>query len=160
MNKATVGVIAVLILAVVAGGAFYAGTKVGENRVLQNPASFLQQVRPEGGQFQNRFFGQQGTPLAGQTPQPSLRGGQGFGGTMGTIEEVEGDTLILSTQEGTLRVQTTDTTLIERYESVQVENLEVGEQVIVSGSENADGSLTARSIRSLQGIQFTQSVGR
>ncbi len=160
MNKVTAGVIAVVIVAAVAGGAFYAGTKVGENRVLQNPASFLQQLRPEGGQFQGRFPGQQGTPLPGQTPQPGFRGGQGFGGTMGTIEEVEGDTLILSTQQGTIRVQTTDTTLIEKYESVQVGNLEVGEQVIVSGSENADGSLTARSIRSLQGIQFAQSAGQ
>jgi len=79
---------------------------------------------------------------------------------MGTIEEVEGDTLILSTQEGTIRVQTTDTTLIEKYESVQVGSLEVGEQVIVSGAENSDGSLTARSIRSLQGIQFAQSAGQ
>jgi hypothetical protein len=156
MNKVGIGAIAVLVLAVVAGGAFYAGTKVGENRVLQNPASFLQQLRPEGGQFQGRVFGQQGTPQPGQTPQPGFRGAQGFGGTLGTIEEVDGNTLILSTEEGTVRVETTDTTLIEKYVSVQVGDLEVGEQIVVSGSENSDGSLTARSIRSLQGTQFSQ----
>jgi hypothetical protein len=141
MNKIALAVVVVLVV-VTAAGAFYAGMKVGEDRVLQNPASFLQQFRPE-----------RGTPLAGQTPRPGLRGGQGFGGTWGTIEEVEGDALIVGTQEGTIRVQTTDTTLIEQYESVQVEDLEVGEQVIVSGSQNPDGSLTARSIRSLVGIQ-------
>jgi hypothetical protein len=158
MNKVGIGVIAVLILVVAAGGAFYAGTKVGENRVLQDPASFLQRLRPEGGQSPGRFFGQQGTPVPGQTPQPGFRGGQGLGGTLGTIEEVDGNTLILSTQEGTVRVETTDTTLIEKYASVQVGDLKVGEQVVVSGSENSDGSLTARSIRSLQGIQFSQFV--
>jgi len=69
---------------------------------------------------------------------------------MGTIEAIEGDTLVVSTEEGEIRVQTTDTTLIEKYTSVGVEDLAVGEQVVVSGSQNDDGSITARSIRSFE----------
>ena len=45
MNKVLVGIIAVVLLAAVGGGAFYAGTKVGENRVMQDPAALFQQMR-------------------------------------------------------------------------------------------------------------------
>jgi len=78
------------------------------------------------------------------------------GGTMGTIEGIEGDGLVISTEEGTIRVQTTETTLIEKSMTVKVGDLEVGESVVVSGSRNDDGSLTARSIRSMQGFMLQQ----
>jgi hypothetical protein len=148
MNKVGMTVIAVVVIAAVAGGAFYAGTKVGENRVLQDPTQFFQQrVRGEGGQLQ----------FPSGTPPAQVRGGLATGGgTVGTIEEIEGDTLVLSTDDGTVRVQTTDTTLIEKTMTVQVGDLEVGEQVIASGSRNDDGSLTARSIRSMSGLQFAR----
>jgi len=138
----------VVVLAAVGGGAFYAGTKVGENRVIQNPASFLQQrFRGQGGEF-GVFGGPFGTPGA---PQVVQRGTPGAGGgIMGTVEGVEGTTLLVSTQEGTVRVQTTDTTLVEKYMSVNVGELKVGERVVVSGSRNDDGSYTARSIQSLR----------
>jgi hypothetical protein len=144
MKIMTIGLIAVVVLAAVGGGAFWAGTKVGENRVTQDQARFLrQQARGQGGQFPS--------PL--QTPQPGQGGVQGLGsGVMGTIEEVQGNTLSVSTAEGTIRVQTTDTTLIEKYLSVNVGDLKVGEQVVVSGSRNDDGSLTARSIQSLRAL--------
>jgi hydrogenase maturation factor len=66
---------------------------------------------------------------------------------MGTIKAVEGDTLVVTTEKGEIRVQTTDTTLIEKSMALEVGDLEVGEQVMVSGSQNDDGSITARSIR-------------
>jgi len=39
---------------------------------------------------------------------------------------------------------------------VSVEELAIGEQVMVSGSPNDDGSVTARSIRTLQQRQLSQ----
>ena len=69
------------------------------------------------------------------------------GGIMGQIEAVEGDALRVTTQEGSIRVLTTSTTLIEKYVSVGVDQLEIGEQVIVSGSRSDDGDITARSIQ-------------
>jgi hypothetical protein len=145
MKRVMLVLIAVLVLAGVGGGAFWAGTKVGENRAVQNPARFFQQrAGGQGGQF----------PGLLQTPQPGQRGAQVVGGDiMGTIDGVEGNTLIVSTQEGTIRVQTTDTTLIQKYMPASVGDLKVGEQVVVSGSRNDDGSYTARSIRSMQGMQ-------
>jgi hypothetical protein len=75
---------------------------------------------------------------------------------MGTIEQVEGTTLVITTDTGSVRVQTSDTTLIEKTMSVGVGDLRVGERVMVSGSKNDDGSYTARSIQSLRG-QPTES---
>ena len=148
MNRVGMVVIGVVVIAAVAGGAFWAGTRVGENRALQDPTRFFQQrIRGQGGQF----------PVASGTPPAGVRGNLGVGGgTVGTIETIEGDTVVLSTETGTIRVQTTDTTLIEKSMTVQVGDLEVGEQVVVSGSRNDDGSVTARSIRSLRGFQFAQ----
>jgi hypothetical protein len=149
MKRVMLVLLAVLVLAGVGGGAFWAGTKVGENRAVQNPARF----------FQQRAGGQSGQfPGLLQTPQPGQRGAQVLGGGItGTIEEVQGNILVVSTGTETIRVQTTDTTLIEKYLSVNVGDLKVGEQVIVSGSRNDDGSYTARSIRSMQGMQFQPS---
>jgi hypothetical protein len=148
MNRVGMIVIAVVVIAAIAGGAFWAGTRVGENRAVQDPTRLFQQrARGEGGQF----------PIPSGTPAAGLRGNVGMGGgTVGTIEGIEGDTLVLSTDEGTIRVQTTDTTLIEKTMTVEVGDLEVGEQVIASGSRNDDGSLTARSVRSMRGLQFAQ----
>jgi len=137
MRKILIGVAALLVVLVVGGGSFWAGMRVGENRVMQDPARFLQRLRGQGGQFP----GMVGTPQAGREGAPF------GGGIMGTIEAVEGDTLLVTTEEGEVRVHTTETTLIEKYTAVGVGELEVGEQVMVAGSQNDDGSVTARSIR-------------
>ena len=140
------GILALVLLA--GGGGFYYGTSVGEARASQAQQQLFQQrMRGQGGQFPGPF----------QTPQPGQEGGARLGGGIpGTVEAVEGDTLVVSTQEGTLRVRTTDTTLIEKYKSVGVEELETGEQVMISGSRNDDGSVTARSIQSLRAFRLPQ----
>jgi len=145
---------AVLVLAAVGGGAYYYGTKIGENRVLQNPQLIFQQMRAGqgGGQFQGQFPGQGAAPSG--TPQVGGRGTvmQG-GGLMGTIKQVDGNTLVITTDSGDVRVQATDTTLIEKTMPVNVGDLKVDERVIVSGTKNDDGSYTARSIQSVRGMQ-------
>jgi len=149
MKRVMLVLIAALFLVGVGGGAFAAGTKVGENRAIQDPARFFQQrARDQGGQ----------SPGLLQTPQPGQRGAQGLGGGVtGTIEEVKGNTLVVSTGTETIRVQTTDTTLIQKYMPVTVGDLKVGEQVIVSGSRNDDGSYTARSIQSMRALPSVPS---
>ena len=86
MKRVVLVLIAVLVLAGVGGGAFAAGTKVGENRAVQDPARFFQQrAGGQGGQFPGQFQ----TPQPGQfqTPPPGQRGAQGLGGgIMGTID--------------------------------------------------------------------------
>ena len=137
MKKIVIIIGVLLVIVAVGGGSFWAGMTVGENRVIQDPARFFQQMRGEAGQFRE---------MVG-TPQPGAEVQRFGGGITGTIEAVEGDTLVVSTEEGEIRVQTTDTTLIEKSMAVDVGDLAVGEQVVVSGSQNDDGSITARSIR-------------
>jgi hypothetical protein len=156
MNRVAMGLIGVVILVIVAGGAFCGGMKVGQNQVIQNPMEYLQPVRVEGGQFPGpggTFQGFRGTPEPGQ---------QGFGrvvrGSFDTVQSVEGNVVTVSREDGIVRVITTDTTLIQKYTSVGVDELEAGEQVMVSGTTNDDGSITARSIRSLSGMQLETTV--
>jgi len=142
-KQVVIGLIAVLVLAAVGGGAFWAGTKAGQKQALQNPASFFQQrARGQDGQFPM----EEGTPPAGQRFGQSQAGG----GLTGTIEKVEGDTVILTTDEGSVTVKTSDTTLIEKTMSVGTKDLAIGDRVMVSGSKNDDGSYTARSIQTMR----------
>jgi len=149
---AGLGILALVLLA--AAGGFFYGTSVGEARANAAQQQFFQQRF--GGQGRQPGQGQGGPggqlPGTGQTGQPGQRGAGRFGGgTLGTIEAIEGDSLIVSTDlEETIRVQTTDTTLIEKFTAVKMGDLVVGERVVVSGSRNDDGSITARSIQSLR----------
>jgi hypothetical protein len=150
MKRGLIALIAVLVLAAVGGGAYYYGTKVGEKRVLANPQLIFQQLRAgqQGDQFQGQGAAPSGTPQAGQGGRQVLGGG-----LMGTIEKVEGNTVVITTDTGSVSVQTSDTTLIEKTVSVGVADLTVGERVMVSGTKNDDGSYTARSIQSVRGTQ-------
>jgi hypothetical protein len=158
MNKRVLlGLGSLVLVVLIAGGSFFAGTVVGGNQARQS-------------MFQGRFGGQAGqfqrtdrTPQPGQPGQPgNLQpgqpgGGRQGGGTMGTIKTVEGDTIVVTTQDGDVQVHATDTTLIEKYTAVGVADLKEGERVVVSGSQNDDGSITARSIQSLRNPQTPQS---
>ena len=137
MKKTVIIIVALLVVVAVVAGSFWAGMSFGQARANQGRERF----RGPGGQAPGLFG----------TPQPGQRGAERLaGGIMGTIEAVEGDTLIVTTQEGTIRVQTTDTTMIEKYTTVTIGDLEAGEGVMVSGTRHDDGSYTARSIRVLQ----------
>jgi len=140
--------IGVAVVVAVGGGAFWGGTKFEESRILANPSLLFQQgLGRRDGQFPNaQFLG--GANVAPQAAADARAGG----GTMGTIESVEGNVVILTTQNGTVSVQTSDTTLVEKLMSVGVSDLTVGERVVVSGSANDDGSITARSIQSQRGV--------
>jgi hypothetical protein len=157
MKKIWIVVGVVVLVVAVGGGAFWAGMSYGKSQARQDITGLMQQrfgagggQFPEGGQF----------PGGGQFPQ----GGQGDttqfgGGVRGTIESVEGDTLVINTGEGTIKVKTTDTTMIEKNMSVGVGDLEVGEMVVVSGPQNEDGSITARSVMSVRAFRLDQSQG-
>lgn len=145
----------VLVLAAAAGGFFY-GRSVGKKEATQalQQAAF-NRFRNQGGQGvgpnQTPFPGR---ALPGQTPQA---GATRVAGVMGTITAIEGNTLVITTQEGTVRVKTTENTLIEKMQSVTVEALKKGEQILVLGPRGEDGTITARSIQALRAFQPAQS---
>jgi hypothetical protein len=113
-------------------------------RGVQLPEGF---ELPEGGQFPGR----------GQLLQEGQGDTTSFGGGIrGTIQAIEGETLVINADEGIIRVQTTDTTMIEKNMPVGVGDLEIGEMVVVSGPQNEDGSITARSIMSVRAFRLDQ----
>jgi hypothetical protein len=68
-------------------------------------------------------------------------------GTMGTLTNVNGNTLILTTMQNTqVTVTISDTTTIQKTIDGTAADLTTGESLVVMGSQNTDGSITARSI--------------
>jgi hypothetical protein len=151
MKKVWIGIAAALLVLAIGGGSFWAGMSYGRS-----------QASGPSGRFSRGGFGERG----GQIPDAMMtrQVGQGSaaqlgGGVMGTIQAIEGGVLVINSSEGTIRVETTDTTLIEKTMPVGVDDLEVDEQVVVTGRRNDDGSITARSIQPLRSPLFGQPPG-
>ena len=167
MNKAVQIIVGVLVLVVVAGGSFYGGMAVGKTQaeaalpfVSSQAGGFPAVAGGQGGGFPADA---QGRAAFGQGRQMGTTAGSDAltGMTVGQIESAEGQTLVVADANGQrIRVQVTDTTLIEKNASVTVAELEVGETVMISGSENGDGSITARSVQAAPaGRLGSQSTG-
>lgn len=143
MKKGLIVLLAVVLLAAVAGGAFYAGMQVGKNQAQQQMAQFARQ----------RFAAmQQGRQLPGATPG-AAQGARAFGaegGLAGTVKALQGDFLVLATDQGDVQVRVTESTLIRKTMNVTLQDLEEGERVVVSGTRAQDGTVTARAIQSMQ----------
>lgn len=150
MNKTIKIILSIVGVLVIAGASFYGGMVVGKNQATASTATLPLNMPegfqpPDGVAFPSdgtRPFGVrgQGNGAAGFAAQPGM--------TFGAIESIDGNTLTLTTQAGgAVTVQVTGTTLIEKNASVAVSDLAVGDTVIVSGSDNSDGSITARSVQ-------------
>jgi len=160
MKKVWIGGAVALLVVVVGAGAFWAGMSYGKSQAGQDITSLMQErMGARGGRVPGQGMFPQGEQ--GDAPQfgEGMMGAMGAMGTMGTIEGVEGETLIINSNEGLIRVQTTDTTLIQKNMPVGVGDLEIGEAVVVSGPQNDDGSITARSVMSVGAFQFDQPSG-
>ena len=147
MTKTLTIILGIVLGLIVAGASFYGGMIYGKNQATATAAAVPMNM-PDG------FQPPDSAAMPGDGTRPF--GGRGEGGdfaapagmTFGEIESIDGNTLTLLTQSGgTATVQVTDTTLIEKNASVDVTDLVVGETVIVSGSDNDDGSITARSVQ-------------
>ncbi len=135
MNRITQIILGIVILVIVAGGSFYGGMLYGQSQTQSNRAG----ARFTSGQYGNGQGGGQG--------QGQRSFGQG-GGVFGQISEIgEGYMLVTATNGKQTKVQVTDTTLIEKNASVKLTDLAKGETVMVSGSQGADGTVTARSVQ-------------
>ena len=151
MKKVWIIIGAVLLVLAVGGGAFWAGMAFGQSRAVQSGG----RPGPEGFREWNGQL-----PEGMATRQVRQRDDTQAGGNVrGTIQSIEGSTLVIDTGDETITVETTDTTLIEKVMSVGVDDLEIDEQVVVSGRQNDDGSITARSIQPLRVQQIGQPQG-
>jgi hypothetical protein len=147
-----VGVV-VLLAAALVGGYLYASWNI-TGRLSLPLVGNLGPASAGRGQFARGQFAQdQGARQANGTPGAQRAFGQGNGqgggpgGAFGAIESIEGGLITVKTQTGSIKVKATDTTLIDKQVTVTVQDLQVGDQVTVSGSQGTDGVTTARSIR-------------
>ena len=159
MNKGFITLAAiVLVLGVSLGGAFAGGIAVGKSggdsevqptTSLQSPDTGLQ---PSG-----QFGGAQGGPgpfrqrPGGQGPDRFGAGGLQGGGLFGTVEQIEGNQITVSTAQGELRAIITAETVIQTLTEGLISDLESGMRVTIVGQRSEDGSIMAGSILIIPG---------
>ena len=141
------------VLAIIFGaGGFFGGMKYQESKTPSFAGKFTEgregqgqpigQVPSNGGQLQGRF----GQGVA-----------QGYNPVSGEIISVDEGSVIVSMPDGSSKiVLLTDSTTINKTEEGSDSNLVVGEQVMIFGSENSDGSVTAQNI-SIGGREFLRT---
>ena len=96
--------------------------------------------------FGGGYGGYRGQNGGGQGQGPGGAGGQGGGAAIGTVVSATGSELVVKTQNGDVTVKLTGDTTYEITNKGTATDLKAGEQVVVSG-QNADGSLTATTVR-------------
>ena len=120
-----------LILIVVGGGAFYGGMKYQQSKTPSRQA--FQNLTPE----QRQQFLQQG---AGE------RAGAGF--LSGEVIAKDEKSLTLKMSNGGSKIVFfSDSTQISKTTEGTKNDIEIGKQIMVSGSQNPDGSYTAKTIQ-------------
>jgi hypothetical protein len=138
MSRIVKIVLGVLLVAGIAAGSFYGGMVYGQG---QTQVAF---PGPEGATGLQDWADQGGMPPAGQSGASSGQGGM----LSGQILAIGDGELTLKDESGQkIQVYVTDTTLIQKQADVSVTDLQEGETVIVSGSQGADGSITARMVQ-------------
>ncbi|MCX6759237.1 MAG: DUF5666 domain-containing protein [Candidatus Nealsonbacteria bacterium] len=127
--KKIIPIIVILIL-VVGGGAFYGGMKYGQSKGPSRQAP--QNLSPE----QRQQFLQGGTQ----------RAGAGF--LSGEVIAKDEQSLTLKMPDGGSKIVFfSDSTQISKTTEGSIGDIEVGKQIMVSGSQNSDGSYTAKTIQ-------------
>jgi len=130
MNKQMV--IGVLVaLTVVGGGAFYGGM------------TFANSQMPARGQFgTGQLIGN------GQFPGGGVRGGMNGGVTAGEIIAKDSTSITIKMQDGSTKIVLVgESTQVTKTTAGSLGDLSNGTNVIVTGSANSDGSLTAQSVQ-------------
>ncbi len=127
-----------LVTLVVAGGAFYGGMVYGKGQAqtaFGGPG--LPGSAPNG-------MGPGGTPPAGLGQPGNAQAGM----MVGQITEISATGLTITDSNGKqTQIKVSDTTLIEKQASVTLTDLTQGETVMISGSQQSDGSIAARSVQ-------------
>ena len=139
---------AVILVAALAGGGFYAGMQYQQSLADQAQANFIQMRGEGGGAFPGGGQMLPGGELPAEGQVFSVRGGMG-GGLMGTVKSLDGETLTLSTAEDVTTVTLSDATTVRMTVTGDLSDLAEGARVMVTGETDKDGSLTATQIQIL-----------
>ncbi len=143
-SKVTLILVGVVVLVVgFLGGILthraYAGTGSGTG---------TQAAGPNGGTGRGYGFGRSGASGAPNGGYGNGNGtGTGFGGTVGTVDHVSGNTVYVKTSDGKIvKVTVGSGTTISITKDGKVTDLSAGQSVVVQGQTGSDGSVNANRI--------------
>jgi hypothetical protein len=126
LSKVTIGLLAAIALVLAFGGGILVQKTWGSTTTTT--------AAPAGQRFGN------GTPPSG------VQGG-GRNGTVGTIDRVEGGTVYVKQQDGTvIKVTTSDSTQVTKTVEGALSDLKPGERIVIQGQKGSDGSVSAQRI--------------
>lgn len=128
-----------LIAVILAGGGFYGGMKYAK----RNPsAGDFRNFSPEGRQDSS----ENGRPSFMAGMGESMRGGSGF--VAGEIISKDDESITVKLQDGGSKtVLLSESTEVKMLTNGDLKDLEIGQNVTVSGVDNSDGSVTAKTIQ-------------
>jgi len=131
----------VAIVGVVGAGAFYGGVRYGMSK------NALKSTGPGQGQMGMRD-GQDTKNSKGTAPQGAPQGKQGGGMSAGEITSKDDKSITIKTQDGSSRIiYFSDSATVGKEVSASLSDLATGQQVLINGKTNTDGSVAAQNIQ-------------
>ncbi len=129
-------IIPIVVLLVVAGGAFFGGMKYAQRKTQGNFQNFSN-LSPE----ERQQMGTAGIGLRGGNS-----GGSGF--ASGEIINKDEKSITVKLRDGGSKIIFySDSTEIDKFATGTPSDLEIGKTVTINGKTNQDGSITAQSIQ-------------
>ncbi|NTV31463.1 hypothetical protein HGA91_05815 [candidate division WWE3 bacterium] len=140
MNKNNTLIIGIIICLVLCGGSFYGGMIYGEHKTSSNIPT------------RNGFGANSGQPRAfpsgGMQRGNGFPGGSGGGFINGTVTTTSDGTMTVKTADGSSKIVfTNDKTEVSSSVKAQIGDIKTDASVMVRGTTNSDGSITAQSIQ-------------
>ncbi len=144
MKKGLLIPVSILILLALMVGSFYGGILFRNYQIIQQRTQFFQNGNfPAGGNFPGN--GQNGN--TGLAPDAAGAGVPGGGGNInGQIKSIDGKTISLSTARNVTTVTMDDSTEVLSTNTGSASDLATGQRVIITGTRDSSGSLTAAQI--------------
>jgi uncharacterized protein YneF (UPF0154 family) len=129
--------ILILIALIIVGvGGFFGGMKYGESQALKN-------LTPE---KMREIFQQRGGQFFAQNQSQRQRAGQNF--LSGQVISKDEKSLTVKLPDGSTKIIfLSQSTQILKATEGSIDDLQVGKEILVTGNQNADGSLTAKTIQ-------------
>jgi hypothetical protein len=144
--------VAIIVIVVVAGGSFFGGMKYGESKT------------PSFGNFGNLTAAQR-QQFAGDGGQGRMAGNRaggmeaGGGITNGEIASKDATSITLKLRDGGSKIVLySPSTQIMKSTTGAVDDVVVGQNVVITGSTNPDGSITAQNIQLRPAVPVSASV--
>jgi uncharacterized protein YneF (UPF0154 family) len=129
-------ILILIVLIIVGAGGFFGGMKYGQSQALKN-------LTPE---KMREIFQQGGGQLFTQNRGQRQRTGQNF--VLGQVISKDEKSLTIKLADGSTKIVFfSQSTQISKATEGSIEDIEIGKEVSVSGTQNEDGSLTAKTIQ-------------